>query len=74
MIYVTRFDGSVLYINPHQIEFMEETPDLVITMLSGRKVLTKDSYETVLNRIVEYRTRIANEDSTKKPSFYGNED
>ncbi|ADK30761.1 flagellar FlbD family protein [Brachyspira pilosicoli] len=74
MIYVTRFDGSVLYINPHQIEFMEETPDLVITMLSGRKVLTKDSYETVLNRIVEYRTRIVNEDSTKKPSFYGNED
>ncbi|AFR71476.1 putative flagellar family protein [Brachyspira pilosicoli B2904] len=74
MIYVTRFDGSVLYINPHQIEFMEETPDLVITMLSGRKVLTKDSYETVLNRIVEYRTRILNEDSTKKPSFYGNED
>ncbi|MEI0530170.1 flagellar FlbD family protein [Brachyspira pilosicoli] len=74
MIYVTRFDGSVLYINPHQIEFMEETPDLVITMLSGRKVLTKDSFETVLNRIVEYRTRIVNEDSTKKPSFYGNED
>ena len=74
MIYVTRFDGSVLYINPHQIEFMEETPDLVINMLSGRKVLTKDSYETVLNRIVEYRTRIVNEDSTKKPSFYGNED
>ena len=73
MIYVTRFDGSVLYINPHQIEFMEETPDLV-TMLSGRKVLTKDSFETVLNRIVEYRTRIVNEDSTKKPSFYGNED
>ncbi|TXJ37354.1 flagellar FlbD family protein [Brachyspira pilosicoli] len=74
MIYVTRFDGSVLYINPHQIEFMEETPDLVITMLSGRKVLTKDSFETVLNRIVEYRTRIVNENSTKKPSFYGNED
>ena len=67
-------DGSVLYINPHQIEFMEETPDLVITMLSGRKVLTKDSFETVLNRIVEYRTRIVNENSTKKPSFYGNED
>ena len=74
MIYVTRFDGSVLYINPHQIEFLEETPDLVITMLSGRKVLTKDSFETVLNRIVEYRTRIVNENSTKKPSFYGNED
>ncbi|WP_295163115.1 flagellar FlbD family protein [uncultured Brachyspira sp.] len=74
MIYITRFDGSILYVNPHQIEFMEETPDLVITMLSGRKVVTKDSFETVLNRIIEYRTRIVNESSLKKPSFYGSEE
>lgn len=74
MIHITRFDGSILYVNPHQIKFMEETPDLVITMLSGRKVVTKDSFDTVLNRIIEYRTRIVNENSVKKPSFYGNED
>lgn len=53
---------------------MEETPDLVITMLSGRKIVTKDSFETVLNRIIEYRKRIINEDTIKKPSFYGNEE
>ncbi|WP_300368937.1 flagellar FlbD family protein [Brachyspira sp.] len=74
MIHITRFDGSILYVNPHQIEFMEETPDLVITMLSGRKVVTKDSFDTVLNRIIEYRTRIVNEDNIKKPSFYGSEE
>ncbi|WP_304354441.1 flagellar FlbD family protein [Brachyspira innocens] len=74
MIHITRFDGSILYVNPHQIEFMEETPDLVITMLSGRKVVTKDSFDTVLKRIIDYRTRIVCEDSIKKPSFYGNED
>ena len=61
MIHITRFDKTILYVNPHQIEFMEETPDLVITMLSGRKIVTKDSFETVLNRIVEYRKRIINE-------------
>ena len=55
MIHITRFDKTILYVNPHQIEFMEETPDLVITMLSGRKIVTKDSFETVLNRIIEYR-------------------
>ncbi|WP_295156152.1 flagellar FlbD family protein [uncultured Brachyspira sp.] len=74
MIHITRFDGSILYVNPHQIEFMEETPDLVITMLSGRKVVTKDSFDTVLGRIIEYRTRIVNEDNIKKPSFYGDEE
>ncbi|WP_044555290.1 flagellar FlbD family protein [Brachyspira hyodysenteriae] len=74
MIHITRFDGSILYVNPHQIEFMEETPDLVITMLSGRKVVTKDSFETVLGRIIEYRTRIVDEKTIGKPSFYDNEE
>lgn len=73
MIYITRFDDSILYVNPHQIEFMEETPHLVITMLSGRKVVTKDSFDIVLKRIIEYRTRIVSEDNLK-PSFYGNEE
>ena len=74
MIHITRFDKTILYVNPHQIEFMEETPDLVITMLSGRKIVTKDSFETVLNRIIEYRRRIVSEDTIKKPSLYGNEE
>ena len=54
MIHITRFDKTILYVNPHQIEFMEETPDLVITMLSGRKIVTKDSFETVLKLPINY--------------------
>lgn len=74
MINVTRFDDSILYVNPHQIEFMEETPDLVITMLSGRKIVVRESFDTTLERIISYRTRIVNEDAVKKPSFYGDEE
>lgn len=74
MIAVTRFDGSILYVNPHQIEFMEETPDLVISMLSGRKVVVKDKFEEVLSRIIIYRSRIVDEGSVRKPSFYGSEE
>ena len=74
MIAVKRFDDSILYVNPHQIEFMEETPDLVITMLSGRKILSKDSFDTVVGRIIEYRSRIIDENAVRKPSFYGNEE
>ena len=74
MIMVTRFDDSIVYINPHQIEFMEETPDLVISMLSGRKMVVREKYETVSARIIEYRNRIITEDSFNKPSFYGDEE
>lgn len=73
MIVVTRFDDSILYVNPHQIEFMEETPDLVISMLSGRKIVVKEKYDDVSKRIIEYRSRIVAEDSFRKPSFYDEE-
>ncbi len=74
MIMVTRFDDSIVYINPHQIEFMEETPDLVISMLSGRKMIVRESYDEVASRIIKYRSRIITEDSFSKASFYGNEE
>lgn len=74
MISVERFDGSILYINPHQIEFIEETPDLVITMMSGRKVVVKNSFEVVLDKIINYRSRIVSENTIRKPSFYGDEE
>ncbi len=74
MVLVTRLDDSILYVNPHQIEFMESTPDLVISMLSGRKIIVKEKFDIILSRIIDYRTRTVDESSVSKPSFYGNED
>lgn len=58
MIVVTRLDGKQYWINPHQIESIELNPDVTLLMLSGKKVVVKDSVEEILNRIVEYRRRI----------------
>lgn len=58
MIEVTRLDGKMYYINPHQIEYMESNPDTTLTMLSGKRLVVKDDVETVIDRIVEYRKRI----------------
>ena len=58
MISVTRLDGNIYWINPHMIESMEETPDLTITFLSGKKVVVKDSPEELIQRIVDYRRRL----------------
>lgn len=58
MIEVTQLSGVVYYINPHQIETIGSSPDTVITMLSGKKIIVKESVGTVIDRIVEYRRRI----------------
>ena len=58
MIEVERLNGTKYYINPHMIESMESLPDLTITMLSGKKVIVKNSPEDIINKIVNYRKRI----------------
>ena len=37
---------------------MEETPDLTLTMLTGKKVVVRESPEEVIERIVAYRRKI----------------
>ncbi|NLY55926.1 MAG: flagellar FlbD family protein [Firmicutes bacterium] len=59
MIKVTRFDGVEMYLNAHLIETVEETPDTVIKLTSGRKYLVKDSMEEVVNKVINYRKEIS---------------
>ena len=58
MIKLTRLNDSQIYVNPHQIEFMESTPDTIIRMLSDRKIIVKEDCEEVINKIINYRKQI----------------
>ncbi len=58
MIAVTRLDGKKYWINPHMIESMEQTPDLTITMLSGKKIVIRDEPQDVIEKIIAYRRQI----------------
>ncbi len=58
MIQVTRLNGKIYWVNPHQIESMEQTPDLTLTLLSGRTVVVKEKPDEIIDRIVDYRRRI----------------
>ena len=52
MILVTRINGvDQFYVNENLIEFMEETPDTVISLESGKKIVVKESAKEVINRI-----------------------
>jgi flagellar protein FlbD len=58
MVQVTRLDGRIFYVNPHQIEYVETNPDTTLIMLSGKRLVVKEDYETLFQRIVEYRRLI----------------
>jgi flagellar protein FlbD len=58
MIEVTRLDKTTYYLNPHQIEYIECNPDTTVLMLSGKRLIVREDYQTVFSRIVEYRRLI----------------
>jgi flagellar protein FlbD len=58
VIPVTRPDGSSLLINPDRIETIEDTPDCVITMADGKKILVRESAAEIADRFRQYQHAI----------------
>ncbi len=61
MVELTRLNGSKLTVNAHLIETIEEVPDTVITLTTGKKIFVKESRQKVKNLVVLYRKRILNQ-------------
>ncbi|HOQ17101.1 MAG TPA: flagellar FlbD family protein [Defluviitaleaceae bacterium] len=65
MIKVTRLNGSYMVINSDLIEFVEETPDTVITMTTGKKIVVKENVDEIIQRVIEYKQKILADISNK---------
>lgn len=57
MITVSRLDGSEIIVNAELIQFIESTPDSIITMVDGNKLVVLESAEEIVERVIEYRRR-----------------
>lgn len=55
MIQVTRLTGQPLTVNDELIEFMEKTPETVLTMTDGKKVTVKEGVEEIIEKIIAFR-------------------
>ncbi len=58
MIEATRLDGKTFYVNPHQIQYIESNPDTTLVMLSGKRLVVCEDYQSIFDRIVQYRRLI----------------
>ncbi|HOO11476.1 MAG TPA: flagellar FlbD family protein [Bacillota bacterium] len=57
MIKVTRLNGKEFVVNAEQIEFAEETPDTVISLISGKKIVVNENVDQVIEKVIEYKKR-----------------
>lgn len=58
MIEVTKLSGVKILVNPHLFETVEETPDTVITLTTGKKIIVKESRQEVKNLVKLYEKEI----------------
>lgn len=58
MIAVTRLNGSGIVVNAELIKLVESTPDTIITLLNGERIIVKESMEEVVRRAIDYGRRL----------------
>ena len=55
MIQLSRLNGKPLVVNAELIELIEETPDTILTLTTGRKIIVKESVAEVIEKVKEYK-------------------
>lgn len=55
MIRVTRLDGNPMVLNAEWIQTIENTPDTLITLTTGFKIIVRDSVEEVVDAYKRYK-------------------
>ncbi len=58
MILLTRLNNRPLVVNSDMIKFIENTPDTVITLVSGEKIVVLETVAEVMEAILNFRCRI----------------
>ncbi len=59
MIKVTRLNKTSFVVNTDLIEFIEETPNTVITLTTGKKIIVAESIDELVEKIVEYKKKLS---------------
>ncbi len=55
MIKLTRLNGSEFWVNQDRIEFLERTPETVVTLDDGKKITVKETPEELIEKVLQFR-------------------
>lgn len=58
MIELTRLNGQKLFVNCDLLKYAEASPDTVLTLLTGDKLVVRESCEEVMRLALRFRARV----------------
>ena len=58
MILLTKLNKAQIAVNSDLIQYIEETPDTIITMTNNDKVVVQEGMTEIIKRVVSYRRQI----------------
>jgi flagellar protein FlbD len=58
MIQLTRLNGIPILLNSDLIKTAEASPDTMLTLINGEKIIVRETCEEVTERVLAYRARL----------------
>ena len=58
MIHLTRLNGTPFVLNAEVIREIEATPDTIITLSTGEKIVVGESVDAVMSAVIDYKRTI----------------
>jgi len=69
MIELTRLNGNPMVLNSDLIKTAEASPDTMLTLINGEKLIVREETAEVVERILAYRARLLAQVARRLPSF-----
>jgi flagellar protein FlbD len=55
MIQLTRLNSKPVTVNSDLIKFIEQSPDTLVTLITGEKIMVLEKADEVVTRIIDFR-------------------
>jgi flagellar protein FlbD len=69
MIELTRLNGKPIVLNSDLIKSAEASPDTMLTLINGEKLIVREDLAEVVERVLAYRARLLANVARRLPTF-----
>lgn len=59
MVKLSRINGAEVTVNAELIETVEATPDTIVSLTTGKKLMVVESVDQVIEKVMVYRRALA---------------
>ena len=69
MIQLTRLNGISIVLNSDLIKTAEASPDTMLTLINGEKIIVREPCDEVIDRVLAYRARLLSVVARRLPAY-----